>query len=122
MISLTFSFSPPFVEGVGVVCERSIFWAQRTKLELRILRKTGKCIELDHLGKVKGAKDLKAIAVGLNGGVGVLIDTVYEPIQLFFLCGRVATGGDLTTQLFEEVDVVGHTRPRGMSHLFNCLP
>ena len=96
--------------------------AQRTKLVLRILRKTGKCIELDHLGKVEGAKDLKAIAVGLNGGVGVLVDTFDESIYLFFLCRRVATGGNLTTQLFEEVNVVGHTRPRGMSHLFNCFP
>jgi hypothetical protein len=39
MIGLTFSFSPPFVEGGGVVRERSVFLAQRTKLELRILRK-----------------------------------------------------------------------------------
>ncbi len=66
MISLTFSFSPPFVEGGGVFCERSVFLAQRTKLELRILCKTGKCIELDYLGEVEGAKDLKAIVVGLN--------------------------------------------------------
>ena len=80
MINLTFSFPPPFVEGIGVVGERSNFLAQRTKLELRILRETGKCIELDHLGKVEGAKDLKAIAVGFNGGVGVLMDTVDEPI------------------------------------------
>ena len=80
MIILTFSFSPPFVEGVGVVGERSIFLAQRTKLELGILRKTGKCIELNHLRKVEGAKDLKTIAVGLNGGIGVLVDTFDEPI------------------------------------------
>ncbi len=44
MFSLTFSFSPPFVEGGGVVCERSVFLTQRTKVELRILRKTGKSL------------------------------------------------------------------------------
>jgi hypothetical protein len=109
-------------KGDGVVRQGRVLVAQSAELEVGIFRKAGKCIELDHLGKVEGAKDLKAIAVGLNGGVGVLVDTFDDSIYLFFLCRRVATGGNLTTQLFEEVDVVGHTRPRGMSHLFNRFP
>ncbi len=120
-MSLTFSFSPPFVEGDGVVGEYSVFVPQSMELELRILRKTGKSIELDHLGELEGAKDFKAVAAGFNRGVAVFIDTFDKPIQFFFFCRRVATEGDLTTKLFEQVNMVEHASPRGMSHLFNSF-
>ncbi len=54
--------------------------AQSTELEVRVFREAGKCIYFDHLGELKGAEDLKAVAMSFNCVIGVLVNGLKEPV------------------------------------------
>ena len=47
---------------------------------MRVLREAGKCIELDHLGKLEGAEDLEAVAMCFDGVIGVFVNGFEEPV------------------------------------------
>ena len=57
-VAINSSLSFATFEGDGVVRQGRVFVAQSTELKMRVLREAGKCIELDHLGKLEGAEDL----------------------------------------------------------------